>query len=186
MPIKNTPDVYGWVSVVVHWLSALVFFGLFALGLWMTSLDYYHPWYKQGPDLHRSLGVLLVALSLGRWCWQWLNPRPHLAMPNWQRRLAVGVQQLFYLLFVLMLLSGYAITTAKGQPLEVFNWFSIPALLPEIAQLEDIAGEVHEWLAYGFVALVALHAGAAFKHHFINKDNTLLMMLGRTKQSKQP
>ena len=49
---------------------------------------------------------------------------------------------------------------------------------PSIPEQEDIAGEIHEYLGYAIIALAVLHAGAAFKHHFINKDNTLRRMLG--------
>jgi cytochrome b561 len=34
----------------LHWLSALVIVGLFALGLWMVELTYYDDWYRTAPD----------------------------------------------------------------------------------------------------------------------------------------
>ena len=41
------------------------------------------------------------------------------------------------------------------------------------------------YLADFFTAKLALlHAGAALKHHFINKDDTLRRMLGRVSQNK--
>lgn len=66
MPLKNTTKTYGWVAIVFHWVTALTVFGLFGLGLWMRSLDYYDPWYTQAPDLHRSIGVLLILFTLLR------------------------------------------------------------------------------------------------------------------------
>jgi cytochrome b561 len=35
----------------------------------------------------------------------------------------------------------------------------------------------HRWIAYGLGLLVLAHAGAALKHHFIQRDDVLLRML---------
>ena len=65
MQLRNSTSRYGVVSIVLHWGVALAVFGLFGLGLWMVGLDYYSPWRKAGPDLHKSIGlVLLAVLSL--------------------------------------------------------------------------------------------------------------------------
>jgi cytochrome b561 len=78
------------------------------------------------------------------------------------------------------LISGYLISTAEGQPVSVFGWFEIPALLFGLPQQADIAGIVHLWLAWGVVIISALHALAALKHHFMDRDSTLVRMLGRS------
>lgn len=180
MPLKNTPTHYGWIAIVFHWVTFVTVIGLFALGLWMCSLDYYHPWYKQGPDLHRSIGVLLIVFTLLRLLWKLRNIKPaQTPAPAWQLKLAGIVHILLYMWFFLMLITGYLITTAKGQGLEVFNWFSIPALFTSGENLEDTAGAIHYWLALGFMGLIALHGGAALYHHFVRKDGTLRKMLGR-------
>ena len=59
----NTTEDYGGLSIAIHWLSVVVIVGLFALGLWMVTLDYYHAWYRQEPDMHRSIGVLFLGLT---------------------------------------------------------------------------------------------------------------------------
>ena len=64
MQLRNSPARYGWVSMVLHWGVALVVFGLFALGLWMVGLDYYSAWRKDAPDLHKSIGITLFAITL--------------------------------------------------------------------------------------------------------------------------
>jgi cytochrome b561 len=51
--------------------------------------------------------------------------------------------------------------------------------------MEDIAGEMHEYLAYALMLLVVLHAGAAMLHHFVYKDVTLKRMLGLTMKEKK-
>lgn len=181
MALRNDTQRYGLVAVALHWLVAVAVFGLFGLGLWMTSLTYYDPWYREGPWLHKGIGVTLLAIVLLRLVWRWLNPRPEELATHkpWERRLAGGAHALLYLLMLAVMASGYLISTADGRPLEVFNLFAIPALVTGIEHQEDIAGTVHLVLASTLVGLAVLHAVAALKHHFIDRDRTLQRMLGR-------
>ena len=61
MSFTNTPERYGVISAAFHWLSAIIVYGMFALGLWMVTLSYYDGWYHKEPELHKKLGVLLFA-----------------------------------------------------------------------------------------------------------------------------
>jgi cytochrome b561 len=60
----------------------------------------------------------------------------------------------------------------------VFGLFAVPALITGVPNIEDVAGEVHFILAIALVSLAGVHALAAFKHQFIDKDRTLKRMLG--------
>ena len=75
--------------------------------------------------------------------------------------------------------SGYLISTADNRPVEVFGLFSIPATITSIPKQEDVAGLVHLILASSVVGLALLHAAAALKHHFIDKDRTLKRIFGK-------
>lgn len=181
MPLRNTTSRYGWLSVLLHWLVALAVFGLFGLGVWMMDLGYYDPWRQTAPFVHKSIGILLFAVMLLRLLWRFSNPKPAaLASHGRLTRLAsaAGHALLYVGLFVLML-SGYLISTADGRGIEVFGWFTVPALISGLPQQEDIAGKVHEYLAWALVIFAGVHALAALKHHFIDRDATLLRMLGR-------
>lgn len=171
---------WGAVAITLHWLSALTVVGLFALGLYMTSLDYYDPWYHKGPDLHRSIGVLLFLATVLRLLWRLPSPPPPPLANHrpWERRLAAAVHALLYLLLFTLMLSGYLISTADGAAVEVFDWFSVPATLTGEHQ-EDTAGAVHLTLAWTLVCVALLHAAAALKHHFLDRDRSLKRMLGR-------
>jgi cytochrome b561 len=60
----------------------------------------------------------------------------------------------------------------------VFDIFQVPATITSIPEQEDIAGLVHEYLSYSIIGLTVLHVSAALKHHFIDKDDSLIKMLG--------
>ena len=177
--LRNTVSSYGWGAIVLHWTVALTVVSLFALGLYMTGLSYYDSLYRTAPHVHKSVGVLLFIVMLVRLLWRFLNPRPQpvAGSRTWEIRLAALVHGLLYLLLFVIMVSGYLISTADGRVLEVFDWFSVPALVTDIPSQADIAGAVHYWLAMLLIALVVLHALAALKHHFLNRDATLKRML---------
>lgn len=185
MQITNTVNSYGWVSIALHWLVALTVFSLFGLGLYMVDLSYYDPLYRTLPDWHRSTGLILGAVVLGRLLWRWWSPVPraHGAHSRLERLSARLAHTLFYLLIFTMIASGYLISTAKGQGVSIFGWIELPSLTGRVDGQEDVAGLIHYWCAWVLVALAGLHAAGALKHHFLDKDDTLLRMM-RPKQER--
>lgn len=177
--LRNTRACWGWLSILFHWLSAVTVIGLFALGLWMVDLNYYHPWYNRAPDIHKSVGLLLFGLLAARLLWRLANPVPeHEPGPRWEHRLADIVHWLIYLLLFAILASGYLIPTAVGQPVAVFDWFEVPALVTTIDNQETVAGDWHKYLSWTLIGLLVLHIAGALKQHFINRNRTLKRMLG--------
>ena len=182
MQWRNSDSRYGLVSILLHWLVALAVFGLFGLGLWMVGLDYYSSWYRTAPDLHKSIGILLFAVMLVRLVWRFVSPPPAApASHGAATRLAskAGHGFLYLALFALMI-SGYLISTADDRGIAVFGLFEVPATLTSIPDQADVAGLVHEYLAWALVIFAGVHALAALKHHFIDRDATLVRMFGRT------
>ena len=177
--LKNSKSSYGWVAILVHWLMALGVFGLFGLGVYMVELTYYDAWYKGSLDLHKSVGITLAALLLFRFGWRLLGtqPEPVAGSSKAMNLVAHSVHKLIYLALIVIVTSGYLISTADGRAIEVFNLFAVPALPESVANQEDIAGKIHFYAAYGLIAVVVLHALGALKHHFIDKDKTLIRMI---------
>tara|TARA_R110002111_G_scaffold114725_8_gene175683 strand:+ start:115 stop:666 length:552 start_codon:yes stop_codon:yes gene_type:complete len=168
-------------TIILHWVIAVLVFTLFFVGIWMVELGYYDPWYHRAPWWHKSVGVLLFIILSIRWVWNNIyNRNTSLPIVNsFQEKLSHFVHHLLNVFIVLISISGYFIVTAKGQGVTVFDWFHIPALLTGVANLEDWAGEVHYYLAYVLMGFVTLHILAALKHHFLDKDDVLMNMLGR-------
>lgn len=182
---KMSQAYYSPVLILLHWVTALLVFALFALGLYMVGLTYYDPWYRTAPALHKGVGVavfLLVLIRLG-WRGKYGVPTIGNADPCWERKAARIAHGLLYALLVAVPISGYFISTADGRPLEVFGLFEVPALVSSIHNLEDIAGAVHRFLAWALTGLAFVHTLAALRHHFIMKDDTLRAMLGITTRS---
>lgn len=181
MKIRNTSVSYGLVAVIIHWLVALVVFGLFGLGYWMVELSYYDDWYRRAPDIHRSIGILLLMVMIFRVVWRAANvsPEPLPGHARWEVRSAHIAHFLLYLLIFVAMVSGYLISTADGSSISVFDWFEVPSVTGQIKGMEDTAGTVHYWSTWAIVGLAAVHAAGALKHHLLDRDRTLRRMLGK-------
>lgn len=175
--LKNTKSSYGLVSIALHWLVAVWLIGLFILGLYMVDLGYYDDLYKTGPLWHKAMGILLGGVMLLRFLWRSFNPKPEITGSKPVKKAAEVVHGVLYLWVALVIVSGYLISTADGRAIDVFGWFSVPALITEIPNQEDIAGVIHWYLALGLMLLAGAHALAAIKHQFIDRDGTLSKML---------
>lgn len=179
MQLNNTSASFGLLAIIAHWVSAIAVFGLFALGFWMVDLSYYSSWYQRGPDIHRSIGVLLFFLMVCRLLWRWFSESPEspAGHKRWEILSARIAHVCLYVLIFIAMVSGFLITTADGSSVSVFGWFEVPSVTGQIKGLEDTAGLIHYWSTWALVALALIHSAGALKHHFIDRDNTLRRML---------
>ncbi|MDD1779584.1 cytochrome b [Enterovibrio sp. ZSDZ35] len=174
----ESPAQYNLTLRVIHWLTAITVIGMFAVGLWMVDLTYYSSWYKTAPHWHKSVGILLLSLTLFRLLWRAMKGAPDISGSRIEKIAAHAAHHTLYVLLFVIFVSGYLISTSDGRPIDVFDWFSVPALGELFPDQSDIAGSIHYYAAYALIALASLHALAALKHHFIDKDNTLRKMIG--------
>jgi len=183
--LRNTASSYGWISIIMHWSMALLMVAMFALGLWMRTLGYYDAWYHDAPWIHKSVGILLLLMLLFRFGWRMYNTRPKLLGAAWEQTIALMVHRMHYILLFALMITGYFIPTAEGVGIDVFGWFTVPAMTTLDKNTADLIGLIHGYLAWAAMALAAIHALAALKHHLIDDDITLRRMLGlRPKHQK--
>ena len=175
---KNSPASYGLIAIILHWLMALTIFGLFGLGLYMVELTYYDSWYKGSLDLHKSIGLTLAAVFLFRILWRTfsIQPKP-LGTNKAMNQIAHTAHIIMYVILAVIVVAGYLISTADGRAIEVFTLFNVPAINFTFDGQADIAGEVHYYAACTLIGFAVLHALGALKHHFIDKDKTLIRMI---------
>ena len=167
---------WGSVSRLFHWGMLVLFIGIVPLGLYMADL----PLSKQKLKLyalHKSIGLTLLALAALRIVWRSTQRRPSLpAMPAWQQRAATSMHVALYALMFLVPLAGWLFNSAAGFPLQWFGQVNLPALVSANPGLKVLARELHEVGAWILVVFVTLHAAAALKHHFVDRDRTLALM----------
>ncbi|HLZ96449.1 MAG TPA: cytochrome b [Steroidobacteraceae bacterium] len=180
-PIDNTEDRYGAVAVLFHWSVAFLVIGLAALGLYMVTL----------PDVgfttkkvtlvlyHKEFGVLAFILLAMRLVWRVTHILPRLVerLPDWQKIAARFVHLSFYALLFALPVTGCLMSSAAGIPVSFFGWFMLPDLVHRDDELFHRYLAIHKWLGYVLILLIVVHAGAALRHHFVLKDDTLRKML---------
>lgn len=183
MKIKNSSNGFGLITILIHWLMAFIIIALFVVGKYMVDLDYYDPYYHIAPWWHKSFGLLIAALLILRIIWRISNQKVEelQSYKPLEIQAAKIMQYLLYLLILFCCISGYMISTAEDAGVSFFDWFDVPALISNGEQQADFAGEIHEYATTVLIILAALHALAALKHHFIDKDKTLIRMLKTNK-----
>jgi len=177
--IYNTNKSYGLITIIIHWLMAIIIIGLFILGKYMIDLDYYDNYYHIAPWWHKSFGLLTAMILIFRLIWRGINPKVQ-ALSNhktYEIKLATVMQIILYLLVLTCCISGILISTAEGADISFFDLFKLPSFLSMGGEQTEIAEEIHEFATTALIVIASLHMLAALKHHFINKDNTLIRIL---------
>ena len=194
----TAPERYGAVAVVLHWTIAAAILANLGLGWWMHRAIDVAATQARAVDafqVHKSLGLTVLVLSVLRLAWRLAHRPPPLpdTMPGWQRRSARAVQWALYALMVLVPLSGWTYASAqwwRDAPLTAptlwFGLFEVPHLFDAAALATDERAAIaarnhtaHVWLAWTLGGLFVVHAAAALKHHFGNRDAVLASMLPR-------
>lgn len=164
---------YSGVAIGLHWLAALLIFGGFGIGLYMTELPF-SPDKLRLYSWHKTVGVTVFLLAVVRLGWRmWRRPPPPPPMARWQRVASQAVHRLLYLLMLAVPLSGWLMSSAKGFQTMWFGVVPLPELLTANEALGDALARVHWLLNLALAGLVALHLLAALKHHFIDRDGLL-------------
>jgi cytochrome b561 len=178
-----SPASYNRPAIALHWLVALIVLCSFPVGLYMVDLPL-SPQKLKIYSWHKWAGVTVFLLALVRVAWRLTHPVPPLppAMPHWQRRAAEATHVLLYVLIVVIPLTGWLMSSAKGFQTVYFGVLPIPDLLGKNKELGEALTLVHRTLNYTLAALVVGHVSAAIKHHLIDRDDVLVRMLPFLKQ----
>lgn len=177
-------DRYTRVAIILHWMIALLLIGNLIGGLAMDLLPREQKFAVI--QLHKSSGFTVLALSLVRLFWRLGHKPPALpaTMADWEKMAASGAHLFFYFVMIAMPLSGWVMASSAPYKIttEWFGLFEIPNVpglqdSPNRKAINEAAYETHELIAYGAIAMIILHVGAALKHHFKNKDGVLARML---------
>ncbi|WP_052071678.1 cytochrome b [Sphingopyxis sp. MWB1] len=167
---------YTKVAIWLHWIIGLAVLTNIGIAMLTEGL----PRETRGAlmDIHKPLGITVLALTILLILWRIGHraPPPPAAMPGWQRPISKMVHFLFYVLLILLPLSGWIWFSAAGYPIDFFGLFEVPALVAPDKALADAMHERHEFLGLSMLALAALHILAALKHQLVDRTGILARM----------
>jgi len=175
------------VAMSLHWLIALLIVCNIIGGVTFSHLmQRGTPAFFAVIQIHKSIGLTVLVLSILRLMWRIANPVPALPpMSPKLRLLARGTHYLFYFLIIAIPLAGWLTVSASttGAPTMYFGLFRVPmfdflASLPRTEKPEwhEFFETFHQVFAYGALALLVLHVSAALWHHMNRKDAILRRM----------
>jgi len=178
MQIRNTELRYGAIAQLLHWLVVALIITQFLLALKAESLS-------PGPAKiavlaqHKSFGMTIFGLAVIRLVWRLFNPVPPMPVgpPQWQRAVAHVSHGALYTLIMITPLFGWMMSSARNFPVSWFGLFTFPDLIQPDKPKYEFFHEAHEVLAFTLLAIALVHAFAALKHHFVDRDDVLRRML---------
>jgi cytochrome b561 len=178
MQARDTSNGYGWISITLHWITAIVVLTIWFIGSSIRSAMAGED-YEQTIALHTSIAISAYVLLWARIVWRFVKGHPGPLPRQGGVFYAIGKYVHFVLLFAIaaMLLSGPLMVWARGDAIQVFGWFAIPGPFAMNMPLYDAMHGIHVWCSRVIIVGTALHLGGVYKHAAFNQDGTFGKML---------
>jgi cytochrome b561 len=189
---------YTTVAVALHWAIAIAILAMIPFGWWMSDAVVDPATRSQAGaafQLHKSVGLTILVLSLARLGWRLMHKAPPLpqAMPAWEKLTAKVTHWLFYFFMIAIPVTGwiytsagYSVTFERFFPVATswFGLFEVPHIGLVASQSEEARKAIgigsefaHSKMAWGVLVLGGLHVAAALKHHLVDRDDVLTRMI---------
>jgi len=171
--------VFDPVIRFLHWLTLFLVAAIFVLAF---SIIYFASSREEAVtliQLHRSFGVTVWVVTLGRLVWRQFSRFPNWPadMPQTMRLAAQWSEHALYAFLLTQPILGLLQTNAYGDRVNLFFLGQLPALIGQDRLLAKQLLAVHVTVGLLLLGLIALHASAALYHHFWRRDDTLDAML---------
>lgn len=184
--MSNPAERYSVVAIVLHWVIALAMIGMIFGGWYMTDLPDGAPGQYFLYQLHKSIGITVLLLTVARIIWRVMNPPP--ALPDDMNALEKTASHLvhlgFYGLMILLPLTGWlysSVSVKLDVPTVLYGLISWPDVpFVDALKTEGASGTVnfiHGRLAWLLLALLALHVAGAIKHEIGSETGVLKRMI---------
>ena len=175
--MKNTENSYGAVARSFHWLLFLMLSFSIVAGNFLASMPKGTE-KLQAAGMHKSFGLVILALVLMRLGWRLINvsPKDPEGTPAMQSLMAHAMHWVLYALMLAQPLAGILMSQAAGFPISFFGLFNLPVLLDKDPSMAEFFRGAHGTVWILLVLAIIGHVGAALYHHVIEKDDVLKRM----------
>lgn len=168
---------YTRTAVALHWLVGALVAAALTIG-WIMADMHTSPTKLEMFSWHKWIGITVLALFFVRLLWRLSHPAPPLLpMAAWQHYAAQAAHGMLYALLLVQPLTGWLYSSASGHSVVYLGLLPLPDLIAKNPALAPSLKDVHEACAWLLVTFIALHALAALKHHYVDRDDSLRRML---------
>jgi cytochrome b561 len=177
------PFNYDGAQRIFHWTMAVFIIVAMMIGIYASFLPPGTSPRKELLDIHKSIGMTVLALVPLRLIYRFVVGEPPYSVPL-GRFVHVAARLGHIGLYGLMLavpISGYTYSAAGDYSLPWFGLFSWPRLFPRDEVLSRLGETVHFWVGWSFVALLCTHLAAVAWHVLVKQDEVMGRMLPRIK-----
>jgi cytochrome b561 len=187
MQIRNSHREWGAVQQGLHWFIVLAVISQLTIGLIFANLPENDPRGGTLFGVHATLGLIIFMVMLARFLWRQANPVPALpdTLEPYEKRIALANHWAFYALIVGLPIGGYLMVNAHDFAVPFFG-IELPKLLLKNESVAEAFFYLHAGGAFLLMALILLHAAAAFRHEFLLRDNTLRRMTPLPERETEP
>jgi cytochrome b561 len=177
--MKNLEDAsarYTPVAIALHWVVALVTFGMIGLGYTMVSIPTQTPLRGLLFNFHKSMGILLLGLFAWRLIWRLNHVMPKWApeMPQWRQVLARTTHLAFYVLLMAQAIFGLAASAFGKFGVDFFGIQVLPGFDKPSLRAPLIL--THHLVAAVILSLILLHISGAVWSCLKDKGGTFRRM----------
>lgn len=179
---------YTGTTMAIHWLSAILVLAAFATGLDGPARVIFSDTSLFDRQLHETLGLTVVGLSVVRMVWRLIDRRhtPHLPMPGWMHKVSKATQGALYLLLIAVPVTGLITVGMGGHGVDLLGGLHLVPPAPLNEPLSHQLGDIHKWLGDAILWVAGVHAAAALFHHYILRDGVLSSMLPARVSARLP
>ncbi len=157
--LYDRPDSFGWVSILVHWVTTIVIITLWFIGRGITDQDS-----PEAIDARRGLHVMIALYAwlvlLFRIIWRLHQGHPRATgQTMFIHRVARTVHYVMLVVIATMMTSGPVVAFVDNRAISEF------------------ALKIHATSASILFALVLIHLGGTLKHIIFHEDDTIVRIL---------
>lgn len=171
IPVRNAPSEYGRMARYYHWSIAILFLLLVPMGIFTSMIPVEQEYRQAYYVIHKSLGLTVLLLAIGRLIWLIINPAPKLdpSLSGWEKLLAHGAHYTLYFFLFAFPISGFVLSTFGGKLSHFFFW-DTPLLWRHSLEGTKLPALMHKVvLPYLFYLVFLGHILGALKHRFLDK-----------------
>jgi len=156
---------YTRTAIALHWTIAAAVIVQYTWGWVMQTIPKQPPGLRVDAfNMHKSIGLTILALMILRALWRWRHPAPPLpSMPLWQARLARITHATLYVALFVMPLAGYLGSVFSGYPVKYFG-VTLPAWGVKSESVKNFMSSAHFVTSWVLACAVLLHVAGALKH----------------------